>query len=208
MSRTPEETKNQLYTNFIVSKDYDEAKKALQKVFRDGYVRTELDFVSKNEKITPILLIAFRYQVDDDIYATGIGINISDKKQAIEELEHKEQKLKEAQRIGRMGSWIWNIPENDLQWSDEVFEIYGLDKETFQPSIENYWKLLPESEVEKVNNIIQRVREGKEWEDVEIKVKKPDGSIVYIHERAEMHFDNNGILFDWNHAGCNISQRK
>lgn len=110
----------------------------------------------------------------------------------MEELEQKEQKLKEAQRIGKMGSWTWHLSTNDLHWSDEVYEIYGLDKETFEPSIENYRKLLPESELEKVNNIIKRIREGKEWEDAEIKIKKPDGSIVYIHERAEMHFDDEG----------------
>lgn len=191
-NRTPEETKNRSYTNFIAPKDHDRAQKALQKVFQDGYARTELDFVSKNEKVTPILLVAFRYQVDNDTYATGIGIDISDEKQAIEELERKEQKLKEAQRIGKMGSWTWHIPTNELHWSDEVYEIYGLDKDKFEPSIESYRKLLPESELEKVNNIIERIREGKEWEDAEIKIKKPDGSIIYIHERAEMHYDDEG----------------
>lgn len=191
-NRTPQETQNRSYTNFIAPNHHQKAQEALSKVFQEGYARTELDFVSKEGKVTPILLVAFRYQTGNSTYATGIGIDISDKTQAIEELERKEQKLKKAQRIGRIGSWTWHLPTNELYWSDQVYEIYGLDKDTFNPSLENYWKLLPEGEQEKVNNLVKRIREGQEWEDIEIKIKKPDGSIAYIYERAEVRYDETG----------------
>lgn len=190
--RSPEETENLLYTNFIVPKDHDKAQKSLQKVFKDGYARAELDFLSKDGKITPILLVGFRYQNDDDTYATGIGIDISDEKQAIEELEQKEQKLKEAQRIGKIGSWTWHIPTNELHWSDEVYELYDLDKDTFEPTFENFVDMLPSGEQEKVEKIIDQILKGNHWEEVELKVEKPDGSMVYIQERGEVHYDNEG----------------
>lgn len=191
-NRTAEETKNQLYKNFIAREDHHKAQKILQKVFDKGYARTELNFISKNGEVTPILLVAFRYQVDDNAYATGIGIDISDEKQAMEELERKEQKLKEAQRIGKMGSWTWNIPTNQLHWSDEVYELYDLDKDGFEPTFENFMKMLPSSELKKVEKIVDQILDGKNWKEVELMVKKPDGSLVYIHERGEVHYDKEG----------------
>ncbi len=190
--RTTEETKNQLYKNFIAREDYDKAEKAFQKVFETGYARTELNFISKNGKATPILLVGFRYQVDEGTYATGIGIDISDEKQALEELERKEQKLKEAQRIGRIGSWTWHIPTNEVSWSEEVYELYGLDEKNFKASIENFQKMLPEDDQKKVKKIVDRIMAGKRWEEVDLKVHKPDGSIIYVHQRGEVHYDGNG----------------
>ncbi|MBN2732239.1 MAG: PAS domain S-box protein [Balneolaceae bacterium] len=191
-NREPEETQNLSYTNFIAQKDHNKAQKALQKVFRDGYSRTELNFVSKDRKVTPILLVAFRYQVEDEMYATGIGIDISDKKQAIEELEQKEQKLKKAQRIGKMGSWTWYIPTNGLYWSDEVYKLYDLDKNKFEPTFENFMEMLSSSEQEKVDTIIQNIQKGKNKGEVEFEVQKPDGSIMYVHQRYNVHRDSKG----------------
>lgn len=190
--RNFEDVKEKSYTQFITEEERENAKKVFKEVFKNGYARTELNLVSKDGDVIPLLLVGFRYQANEESYAIGIGINIADEKKAREELVRKEQKLKEAQRIGKMGSWTLHIPTNELTWSDEVYEIYGLDKGSFQPTIENYRKLLPESELKKVDDIIERIKEGKEWEDAEIKIQKPDGSVVYIHERAEIHFDNSG----------------
>lgn len=191
-NRSQEETQNRSYKNFIDSKNHHKAQQALQKVFREGYARTELDFISKDGKVTPILLVAFRYQVDNNIYATGIGIDISDEKKAIEELERKEQKLKEAQRIGKMGSWTWYIPTNGLYWSDEVYELYGLDRDKFEPTFENFKEMLPSTEHRKVDKIVKNIQEGKNKGEVEFEVQKPDGSTMYVHQRFNVHRDSEG----------------
>lgn len=40
-----------------------------------------------------------------------------------------QSKLKEAQRIGKSGSWDWDITNNQLNWSDELPIILGLEKD-------------------------------------------------------------------------------
>ncbi|TYP93615.1 PAS domain S-box-containing protein [Fodinibius salinus] len=191
-NRGPEETQNLPYTNFIAPKHHDKAEKALHKVFEDGHIRTELDFLSKDQKVTPILLVGFRYQTNDNTYVTGIGIDISDKKQALEELEQKEQKLKEALRIGKIGGWTWEIPDDELIWSDEVYHILGLDKEETKPTVELYFDLLPESEVERLEKLVEGIREGRGMKDIEHQMLKSDGSVIYVHQRGETHYDSEG----------------
>jgi PAS domain-containing protein len=35
-----------------------------------------------------------------------------------------------------MGSWTWNIKTNQLDWSDQMYHIFGIERETFTGSLE------------------------------------------------------------------------
>lgn len=190
--RSPAEVKNETYHRFIAPNDHEKAGRAFRKVFENGSARTELNLVSKNGETIPLLMVAFRYKTDEEPYVIGIGLDITEEKRIREALKEKEQKLEEAQRIGKMGSWTWHIPTNELYWSDEVYELYGLDKETYEPSFEGFMEMLPESELKKVEQIVDRIMSGEPWEEVELLVEKPDGSMAYIYERGEVHYDDKG----------------
>ena len=41
------------------------------------------------------------------------------------ELDEKNRQLREAQRIAQLGSWEWDLVTGAVQWSDEMYEIYG-----------------------------------------------------------------------------------
>jgi PAS domain S-box-containing protein len=190
--RVEEEVLQQSFKEFIAEKDHRSAEQALQKAFKEGFSRTEINFVGKNGQFIPLLLNGFRYVVDNNNYVIGIGINISEEKEALRELEQKEKKLKEAQRIGRMGSWTWKIPEDELIWSDEYYEILGLDKENTEPTVEFYFSLLPESEVKSVEELVDGIMEGRGMEDIEHQMLKSDGSVIYVHQRGETQYDDKG----------------
>ena len=39
--------------------------------------------------------------------------------------------MRKAQQYARMGSWVWNIKTGQVEWSDDMFHLFGLAKETF-----------------------------------------------------------------------------
>src|SRR5580692_10742869 len=43
------------------------------------------------------------------------------------ELQESKARLEEAQRIAQVGHYYWNLIENRVIWSDELYRIYGLD---------------------------------------------------------------------------------
>jgi PAS domain S-box-containing protein len=45
------------------------------------------------------------------------------------ELRRSEELLREAQRVAHIGSWVWNVPNDRLEWSEEMFRIFGIEKE-------------------------------------------------------------------------------
>jgi len=49
-----------------------------------------------------------------------------------------ERQLARAQQLAKMGSWSWQVGSNHVQWSDEMYNIYGLTPETFKGTFEAF----------------------------------------------------------------------
>jgi PAS domain S-box-containing protein len=65
------------------------------------------------------------------LYATGLVIDITERKRAEQSLINSEAALKKAQRVAHVGSWAWHTADNRLEWSDEMYRIFGIEKESF-----------------------------------------------------------------------------
>ena len=57
----------------------------------------------------------------------GIVTDITARKHSEKALERALERLTEAQRIGQIGDWEWDIATQAISWSPQVFEILGRD---------------------------------------------------------------------------------
>jgi PAS domain-containing protein len=62
--------------------------------------------------------------------------DITESKQAEEKLKQSERQLAEAQHMAHVGSWNWDLQCNALSWSDELYRVFGVDPQTFNPAYE------------------------------------------------------------------------
>ena len=61
------------------------------------------------------------------------------------ELALSEARLAEAQHIAHIGSWEWDAVRNVVAWTDELYRIYALEKESFAGTYEAFLeRVLPE----------------------------------------------------------------
>jgi PAS domain S-box-containing protein len=56
------------------------------------------------------------------------------------EMVQGRRRLQEAQRIAHVGHWTFDERSRAMQWSDEVYRIFGQDPAVFEPSFERYWQ--------------------------------------------------------------------
>ena len=79
--------------------------------------------------------------------------DITEKHLAQSAIEHSEATLRDAQRLGKLGSWEMNLDTNELSWSDEMFSIHGLKKQ--RVSIELFLSTIHVDDIERVKNAIE-----------------------------------------------------
>lgn len=123
----------------------------------------------------------------------GVVLDITERKRIENRLKSSEAALAQAQQIGRMGSWEWELPDGKLTWSQEMFRIYGLDPKRIDPSFEALRQIVPQQE----HAVIQQAIDGALKEalpyDIEYHIARPDRSLRLIHGKAQVFRDKNGI---------------
>src|SRR5690606_36640089 len=71
--------------------------------------------------------------------------NITDRIKNQEEIKEYNEKLKTAQEIAKLGYWEHNLTNNELFWSDQVYEIWEVDKINFKPTVKSFFEsVIPE----------------------------------------------------------------
>ena len=57
------------------------------------------------------------------------------RRKAEEKLQETESRLVDIQRMARTGIWIWTLQTGEVEWSEEVYRIFGLNPKSFKPEI-------------------------------------------------------------------------
>ena len=120
----------------------------------------------------------------------GSWMDITERKEAEEDLKRSQRILYEAEQMAHLGSWDWDIERNETRQSDEAYRILGL--EPFTPM--NYDRFLPLVHPDDRAAFIRSVTdvlEGKPL-DIEFRIVRPDGSVRYVHSIARVTFDISG----------------
>jgi len=120
------------------------------------------------------------------IRMVGTHTDITKSKQTEKQLRESEMQLKKAQKTAKVGNWVWYIKDNSLWWSDEMYNIFGIDKESFTGQlsevIENVIHPEDRESVEKSNYSV--ITKNKPI-PVEYRIIMPDGSIKYVLGQAD-----------------------
>ncbi len=138
------------------------------------------DYLAKGEFTSDFLIRIIRYAVE--------------RKQAENKLRKNEADMKKAQQVAHVGSWIWHIQTNQLEWSDEMHRIFGLDAGEFSGNLSEVMRrsIHPDDwpAVEASNRL---VIEQKKPTPLEYRILLPDGSqrVVWA-EAGELQLDEEG----------------
>ncbi|MDQ3279395.1 MAG: PAS domain S-box protein [Bacteroidota bacterium] len=105
-----------------------------------------------------------------------------------------EQRLYRAYKLGQIGWWEWDSLEDKNVASDELYEIYGLDK-TVHPVITTnlYLSLVHPEDLPKVLTAITN-NQLKPQHQYEHRMIKPSGQVIHVLHYVETIKDENGTL--------------
>ena len=122
-------------------------------------------------------------------YIYIVGRDVTDLKLHELELERREQQLREAQKIGRMGHWYWVAGNEDIEWSDQIYTIFGVEKGKYRPTLENINSLLLKRDVGRILYAFQHAIEIKQDYQLQFRLRHPSGGVRYIRCEGKCEID-------------------
>ncbi len=125
-------------------------------------------------------------------FVVALVRDVTERKQAEAQIIKSQQQIAEALRIAQIGNWEWDIQRNIVTWSDELYQIFGLTRETFNANLEGYLERIHPDDRQNSREIIERAyRESSRYE-VEHRIIRPDGTIRTVHGMGEIVRDETG----------------
>ncbi|MFZ5896956.1 MAG: sensor histidine kinase [Myxococcota bacterium] len=112
---------------------------------------------------------------------------------AEDELRQERARLAEAQRIAQIGSWDWDIERDVMTWSDELYRIFGRDKQSFRATYEAFLACIHAEDKAYVDSAIRSAAEsGNDFRNAYRVVR--DGSIRFVEGRGRVQRSSNGAV--------------
>jgi PAS domain S-box-containing protein len=111
------------------------------------------------------------------------------------ELFAANEQLAEAQRMARIGSWEWEIPQNRVTWSDELYRIYGYRPQEFELTFERAVEHVVQEDLPRIQGNVVAALERRRDHDlprIEYRIVRADGSERILLGKARLTVSPNG----------------
>jgi PAS domain S-box-containing protein len=103
-----------------------------------------------------------------------------------------ERQLAMAQQITHIGSWGWNVRTNAVEWSDELYRIYGLEPQSIDITFESFLaRVHPADRQRIIREVTAALEKGARFAYDE-RIVRPDGSVRQLLTVGEPDRDDEG----------------
>lgn len=110
-------------------------------------------------------------------------------------LRESETKYREAQAVADVGHWNWDMVQNEITWSDQLYRIFDQDPETFTANYESLVDIIHPEDREAFNEDVTKCIEDKELHDIVHRIVVGDGEIRYVHQKGRAFYDENDVPY-------------
>jgi PAS domain S-box-containing protein len=118
----------------------------------------------------------------------GTIIDVTQRHQIINQLKSSEELYKQAQAITHIGNYVWDLRQNKLSWSEELYRIYGL-KPGDDIGSERIVSFNHPDDKDRVRKLIQKCIETLEPFDFTYRIVLSDGAVKILQARGELKAD-------------------
>jgi diguanylate cyclase (GGDEF)-like protein/PAS domain S-box-containing protein len=110
-------------------------------------------------------------------------------KTALKQSSMTNESLLTAQRIARIGNWEWDIAENTLSWSDEIYRIFGRQPQEFEATYEEFLRSIHPDDRSFVTDSVNKALYENAPYNIVHRVIRPGGDVIFVNEQGEVFFD-------------------
>jgi signal transduction histidine kinase len=109
-----------------------------------------------------------------------------------QQLRRRERALAQAQRLTGLGAWEWDLTNDRMSWSDELYAIIGVAPGTLEPSYDAYRRMLYPDDRATLERAVAHAVETRDGYQIEHRVVRPDGELRLVRALADVELDARG----------------
>jgi PAS domain S-box-containing protein len=136
-------------------------------------------------------------------------LDITVRKQAQINLEKMKDILSEGQKIAHVGTFEYIADTRITVWSEEEYRIYGLDPTGPSPTYDVMLaKSIHPDDADLLHQTFTAALQSGSVYELEHRIIHTDGSVRWVYDRAQPHFDQDGKLARYVGATLDITEHK
>lgn len=118
--------------------------------------------------------------------ARDIALRVEELNASNASLLQQQLLYRNIQRMVNLGSWQLQLDTGKLSWSDDIYPIFGVDRESFGHSFESFLALVHPDDVGRLQAAQEQVFATGQSFDIEHRLLRPDGSVRIVREVGEL----------------------
>ena len=98
------------------------------------------------------------------------------------------------EQTAHIGHWQVNLEDKSVMWSDEVFNIYGVDKQHFRPELASFVQFFhPEDQHQVETHLFNAMKNGQSWQ-FKLRLVRPNGEIRKVVSNGQVQRTAAGVV--------------
>jgi PAS domain S-box-containing protein len=123
------------------------------------------------------------------------------------ELEKRNRQLNEAQQVAQLGSWEWDVINDKLTWSQNMFRMCGIEP-VDDINYETFISCVHPDDREMVDKHVWSSFEKKKFDDYYHRIMTPSGEVKMLHGRGEVILNEEGAVIKMIGTGQDVTEER
>lgn len=157
---------------------------SLEELQRTGKVKGELRYRRKNGEIFEAEFASSRLPLASGAIASTVIRDITWRKQTEEALRRKHAMLSRTESIAHVGSWDWEVAEDKVTWSKELFNLFQLDPAQGAPPFAQQARLYHPEDLERLTRAAEETLSTGAPFELELRIYRFDGEMRRVLGRG------------------------
>lgn len=137
------------------------------------------------------------------------AVEVTEQVRARESVLRSQKRLEMAQWVGRIGTFEWDIPHNQILWTPELEALYGLPPGGFEGHYENWARRVHPDDLQRAEDSLNEAITGGPPYNVEFRVIWPDATERWLLAKGEIiAYDAQGQPLRMIGVNIDITERK
>lgn len=103
------------------------------------------------------------------------------------------KRLKLATEASGVGIWEFDLVSKNYLWDDTMFALFGLDPNAVSSRNDDWTRLLSAKDLLRMRDATRAAIQHDQPFDMTFQIKRPDGQLRFMHNRAALYSDEHGV---------------